>query len=91
MKGMDTYLKIGSQKQLDSLIRKKQKKSDCPLECFVQLNFGIRSSKDISLDKEGKTYLVYHESDDTEEEIPHDSLMESSIGKAISAGALYVF
>lgn len=88
---MDTYLKINSQKQLDNLIKKEQKKSDSPLECFVQLNFGIRSSKGISLDEEGRFYLVYHESDDTEEEISYDSLMGSSIGKALSAGALYTF
>lgn len=80
--------KINSQKELDDLIRKVE--GDYPLECFVLLNFGIRSSKDISLN-ENNDYQVYNEIDDSEETIVHSKLMSSFIGKAISKGALYKY
>ncbi len=80
--------KINSQKELDDLIRKVE--GGYPLECFVLLNFGIRSSKDISLN-ENNDYLVYNEIDDSEETIVHSKLMSSFIGKAISKGALYKY
>lgn len=80
--------KINSQKELDDLIRKVE--GDYPLECFVLLNFGIRSSKDISLN-ENNDYLIYNEIDDSEETIVHSKLMSSFIGKAISKGALYKY
>lgn len=80
--------KINSQKELDDLIRKVE--GGYPLECFVLLNFGIRSSKDISLN-ENNDYQVYNEIDDSEETIAHSQLMSSFIGKAISKGALYKY
>lgn len=80
--------KINSQKELDDLIRKVE--GGYPLECFVLLNFGIRSSKDISLN-ENNDYQVYNEIDDSEETIVHSKLMSSFIGKAISKGALYKY
>lgn len=80
--------KINSQKELDDLIRKVE--GDYPLECFVLLNFGIRSSKDISLN-ENNDYLIYNEIDDSEETIVHSKLMSSFIGKAISKGTLYKY
>lgn len=80
--------KINSQKELDDLIRKVE--GGYPLECFVLLNFGIRSSKDISLN-ENNDYQVYNEIDDSEETIVHSQLMSSFIGKAISKGALYKY
>lgn len=80
--------KINSQKELDDLIRKVE--GGYPLECFVLLNFGIRSSKGISLN-ENNDYQVYNEIDDSEETIVHSQLMSSFIGKAISKGALYKY
>ena len=80
--------KINSQKELDDLIKKV--KGDYPLECFVLLNFGLRSSKDISLN-ENNDYHVYNEADDSEETIIHNQLMSSFIGEAISKGALYKY
>lgn len=47
--------KINSQQELDDLIKKVE--GGYPLECFVLLNFGIRSSKDISLN-ENNTYIM---------------------------------
>lgn len=80
--------KINSQKELDDLI--KNVKGDYPLECFVLLNFGLRSSKDISLN-ENNDYHIYNEADDSEETIVHSQLMSSFIGEAISKGVLYKY
>lgn len=77
-------LRINSQEELDKMIKKK----DSPLECYIQLNFGVRSYKDISLDNEGN-YEIYNYIDDTEETINHSQLMSTFIGEAISKGALY--
>ena len=80
--------KINSQKELDDLI--KNVKGGYPLECFVLLHFGLRSSKDISLN-ENNDYHVYNEVDDSEEIIVHSKLMSSFIGEAINKGALYKY
>lgn len=81
-------IQIKTQEELDNLIEKQ--KEGYPLECFVQLNFGIRSSKFISLD-EDNNYYVYNECDDSEEKIPHSNLMSTFIGEAISKGTLYKY
>lgn len=80
--------KISSQSELDDLIKKV--KGGYPLQCFVLLNFGARSSKDISLN-ENNDYHIYNEIDDSEETIVHSQLMNSFIGEAISKGALYKY
>lgn len=80
--------KISSQSELDDLIRKV--KGGYPLQCFVLLNFGARSSKDISLN-ENNDYHIYNEIDDSEETIVHSQLMSTFIGEAISKGALYKY
>lgn len=87
MKNQDPQ-KINSQKELDDLI--KNVKGGYPLECFILLYFGIRSSKDISLN-ENNDYHIYNEIDDSEETIVHSQLMSSFIGEAISKGALYKY
>lgn len=80
--------KISSQSELDDLIKKV--KGGYPLQCFVLLSFGARSSKDISLN-ENNDYHIYNEIDDSEEIIVHSQLMSSFIGEAISKGALYKY
>lgn len=80
--------KISSQSELDELIKKV--KGGYPLQCFVLLNFGARSSKDISLN-ENNDYHIYNEIDDSEEIIVHSQLMSTFIGEAISKGALYKY
>lgn len=80
--------KISSQKELDDLIRKVE--GGYPLGCFVLLNFGIRSSKDISLN-ENNDYHIYNEIDDSEEIIVHSQLINTFIGEAINKGALYKY
>lgn len=80
--------KISSQSELDDLIKKV--KGGYPLQCFVLLNFGARSSKDISLN-ENNDYHIYNEINDSEEIIVHSQLMSTFIGEAISKGALYKY
>lgn len=81
-------IQIKTQEELDSLIKKQV--AGYPLECFVKLNFGLRSSKFISLD-EDNNYYIYNECDDSENKVPHSNLMSTLIGEAISKGALYKY
>lgn len=84
---------ITSQKEFDSLISKAVDKGT-RLECFVMLNFGLRSSKSVTFadTKGGNDYEVLNEIDDSEEVIEHDKLMDSfPIGKALKYGALYAY
>ncbi|HAU86057.1 MAG TPA: hypothetical protein DCW90_11345 [Lachnospiraceae bacterium] len=72
---------------MDSLLKDNRATEDFPMECFVQLNYGLRSSKAIYL--YGDDYYVQNEIDGSEEFIEHDKLMESFIGEAICKGAFY--
>ena len=79
--------KITTQEQLDRLI---EEDSDKSLDCFVLLNYGLRSSKSITFD--GDSYYIYNEIDDSENIVKHDKLMDSfPIGEAIKKGALYAY
>lgn len=78
--------KINSQEELDSLLNNIQEGDS--LDCFVQLNYGLRGSKSISSLDNGDYYIL-NEVDDSEEIIEHDKLMDSFIGKAMKDGALY--
>lgn len=75
--------KIKTQKELDKLISKFGN-----LDCFVQLNYGLRSSKNISFD-ENNDYFVYNLIDDSEEIITRKKLKDTIIGRALKLGALY--
>ena len=80
-------MKILSQEQLDSLIEEDPNKS---LDCFVRVNYGLRSSKSITFD--GDSYYIYNEIDDSEDIIKHDKLMDSfPIGEAIKKRVLYSY
>lgn len=78
--------KINSQEELDSLLNNIQEGDS--LDCFVQLNYGLRGSKAISSLDNGDYYIL-NEVDDSEEIIEHNKLMDSFIGKAMKDGALY--
>lgn len=59
---------------------------------FIQLHFGLRSSKAISFDGDN-TFYVLNEIDGTEQELTEQELMDSditNIGKAINNGAFYL-
>lgn len=80
------YQKISSQEVLDALLEGENN----TVECFVQLNYGLISSKQISKDDNGD-YWVYNKIDDSEEIIKHSHLMKTFLGEAISKGALYKY
>lgn len=58
-------------------------------EFVVLLNGGFRSSKHITHDGEDKWWVLNY-IDDTEDEFTTKELMESTVGKALVNGALYV-
>lgn len=87
MKKPKPYYKIKDQQDLDRLITEQE---GCWLECFVALNFGLRSSKGITFTGD-QDYNVFNEVDDTEEVIKHDELMDTLLGEALSKGALFVY
>ena len=58
---------------------------------FIQLNFGLRSSKSISYD--GEKFWVFNYIDDTEQVLTDEQIMDddyTNIGKAIRCGALFL-
>ena len=57
------YTRVINQEELDGWLGKL--KDNQTLYCFVQLNFGLRSSKDISFTKD-EDYFVFNEIDVTE-------------------------
>ena len=76
-------------KDLDKLLETSENHS---LECFVALNGGARSSKDVY--KENNIYYVYNYVDDTENSFTEEELFDSSktiIGDAITSGNFYVY
>lgn len=83
---MNKPQQIPTQESLDTLLNI----SPDPLDCFILLNYGLRTSKQISYTEDGD-YHIYHEVDDTEETIPHDELPNHFIGQAMQAGALYKY
>lgn len=76
--------RIVSQRHLDALIEDK-----VVLDCFILLQFKIKSSKEISFENKEKDYRVYHYSDNTEDIIKHNEFEHSYLFRAIEAGALY--
>ena len=78
---------ISSQEQLDSLIKDNFPN---PLDCFVLLNYGLRSFKEITVNDYGD-YCVYNDCDYSDEIIPYDNLMSSFLGEAIDNKALYAY
>lgn len=77
---------INSQEELD----KRLKETDSTVYCYVRLNYGLKSSKDITLTEEGD-YNVFNGIDNSEEIIKHSDLAKSFIGEAISKGAFYEY
>lgn len=83
-------IKIETQQQLDELLLGLHDGE--LLECFVALAGGLmRSSKDISFENDKHDYYVYNEVDDSEEVVKHADFNNSTIGEALSKGALYKY
>ena len=80
--------------RVNSLDKLKQMCNGVTKDFFIQLNFGIRSSKSISYNKDTDTFYILNEIDDTEQELNSQTIMDeeyTNIGKAITLGAFYAY
>lgn len=87
-KNKPTFTRVNS---LDEL---KQMCNGVTKDFFIQLNFGIRSSKSISYNKDTDTFYILNEIDDTEQELNSQTIMDeeyTNIGKAITLGSFYAY
>lgn len=61
---------------------------------FIQLHFGMRSTKAISYDRSTDKFYIFNAIDDSEQELNSKEIMDdknSYIGKAIELGAFYQY
>lgn len=83
--------KITRVKSLDEL---KQICDGRMRDFFIQLNFGIRSTKAISYDRSTDKFYIVNIIDDSEQELSSKEIMDennSHIGKAIELGEFYQY
>ena len=74
-------------KSINELIKLSQHEDGC--ECYVQLRFGVKSSKVIRW--MGDKFHIIHEIDDSESFESPDELKKTIIGEAIEKGALILY
>lgn len=77
-------------KQITSITHLEELSADESFECFIQLQFNVRSVKWIQYD--GYKFFITNCIDDTEQELTAEQLMdksETNIGEAITLGALW--
>ena len=87
-KNKSTFTRVNS---LDEL---KQMCDGVTKDFFIQLNFGIRSSKNISYNKDTDTFYILNEIDDTKQKLNSQTIMDedyTNIGKAITFGSFYAY
>ena len=80
--------------RVNSLDELKQMCDGVSKDFFIQLNFGFRSSKNISYNKDTDTFYIYNEIDDTEQELNSKTIMDeeyTNIGKSIELGEFYEY
>lgn len=80
--------------QVKSLSDLKQKIYDGAHDFYIQLNYGLRSSKYLDYSPVTKKFYVTNEIDDTEQELTEQQLMDrtyTNIGYALQHGALYAY
>jgi len=61
-------------------------------EFFILLNYGLRSTKDIVWDADAKTFHVFNQIDQTEQQLTEQQIMDerlTNIGYAMKRGALF--
>lgn len=86
-KSKPTFTRVNSLDELKQMLASGE-----TTEFFIQLNFGIRSSKAISYNEDTDTFYVLNEIDDTEQELNSEQMMDedyTNIGKAIKFGSFY--
>lgn len=77
-------------KQIKSLEELKLKASAGPVDCFIRLNFGLRSSKDVEYNEDTDTWYIFHHIDGSEQELTTEELADATnIIEALEKGALY--
>ena len=60
------------------------------IECFIELNKGLRSSKTVFYDAEEEKFYITNNIDDTEQVLTEEELFtESNIGEAIIKGCFW--
>ena len=87
-KNKPTFTRVNSVDEL------KQMCNGVTKDFFIQLNFGIRSSKNISYNKDTDTFYILNEIDDTKQELNSQTIMDedyTNIGKAITFGSFYAY
>ena len=80
--------------RVNSLDELKQMCNGVTKDFFIQLNFGIRSSKNISYNKYTDTFYILNEIDGTEQELNSQTIMDeeyTNIGKSITLGSFYAY
>ena len=80
--------------RVNSLDELKQMCNGVTKDFFIQLNFGIRSSKNISYNKDTDTFYILNEIDDTKQELNSQTIMDdeyTNIGKSITLGSFYAY
>lgn len=83
---MSTYKRI---KDLEQLKKKAAKGS---IEVFLMLNFGIRSSKDLSYNEKTDTWSIFNYIDDTLQTLKTEELANNTnIIEALEKKALYQY
>lgn len=83
---MSTYKRI---KDLEQLKKKAAKGS---IEVFLMLNFGIRSSKDLSYNEKTDTWSIFNYIDDTLQTLKTEELADNTnIIEALEKKALYQY
>ena len=79
-------------KKIEDLEELKNICSRESIDCFIQLNYGLRSSKNISYDRDADTWYIFNEIDDTEQTVSTKDLKEqTNIIEALDKGALYEY
>jgi hypothetical protein len=79
-------------KRIEDLEELKNIATAQPTEVFIQLNFGLRSSKNIEYDADADSWLIYNYIDDTEQMLTSKQLKEdTNIIEALDKGALYLY
>jgi len=80
--------------RVNTLDELKQMCDGVTKDFFIQLSFGIRSSKQISYNKDTDTFYILNEIDDTEQELNSQTIMDENythIGTAVAFGAFYAY
>lgn len=77
-------------RKINDLEELKQLSSKKICKCFIQLNFGLRSSKDIRFHQDTGLFTVFNHIDGTRQSLKEEELADNTnIIKALDNGALF--